>query len=320
MPVYTSIRYIDVMGCVSTAIMILLASAWIPIIGPFFGLLTPLPFLYYATKLGPFQGSKVIIITFLIIGLIAKLIGHTHLILFCLEFGLLGLIISWLYRKNLTVGLTIFLSTGFMLLMGLIFLYAIALSKGMGPIELFLGHLQKNLTEMISFYDRVGLNEDKADQIKIIGQTITQALLRVSPSIIIVVTGLTVWLNVIISKPLFILRNLKYPEFGSLDRWKAPEVMVWGLIASGFALFFTGGIVRLIAVNALIVISAIYIFQGLSIVLFILNKYNVGRGMRFLVYFLILFQQIMLLGLFFAGLFDQWLDLRKIHKKREVET
>jgi hypothetical protein len=36
----------------------LLASVWIPIVGPFLGLFTPLPFLYYSAKLGVSQAVK----------------------------------------------------------------------------------------------------------------------------------------------------------------------------------------------------------------------------------------------------------------------
>jgi hypothetical protein len=38
--------------CVGPALALLLASVRIPIVGPFFSLLTPLPFLYYSAKLG----------------------------------------------------------------------------------------------------------------------------------------------------------------------------------------------------------------------------------------------------------------------------
>jgi uncharacterized protein YybS (DUF2232 family) len=93
--------------------------------------------------------------------------------------------------------------------------------------------------------------------------------------------------------------------------------MVWGVIAAGFALFFPIASIRLLAINSLIVMSVIYVFHGLSIVLFFFNKYRVPKWARFGSYILIVFQQIFLVGLAFAGLFDQWIDFRKIHKKEE---
>jgi uncharacterized protein YybS (DUF2232 family) len=60
---------------------------------------------------------------------------------------------------------------------------------------------------------------------------------------------------------------------------------------------------------------AIYLFHGLSIILFFLNKYNVPSWIRAGVYILIMVQQLFLGVLALAGLFDQWVDFRKIHRR-----
>ena len=132
----------------------------------------------------------------------------------------------------------------------------------------------------------------------------------------IVSTGFVVWINIVISRPLFRVLNLKYPEFDPMDRWHAPDLMVWGVIASGFTLFLSIPGVKLVAINGLIVMLAIYVFHGLAILLFFLNKYRVPSWLRFGIYFLIFFQQIFLIVLALAGLFDQWVDFRKLHRKK----
>jgi uncharacterized protein YybS (DUF2232 family) len=86
---------------------------------------------------------------------------------------------------------------------------------------------------------------------------------------------------------------------------------------SGFALFFLSGGIKLIAINVLIVIMAAYLFHGLSIILFFLNKYKIPSWMRIGIYFLIIVQQLFLAVLALAGLFDQWIDFRKIHRRAE---
>ena len=311
-------KFTDVMGCVSTAVILLLVSAWIPFIGPLFSLLTPLPFLYYTTKLGPYQGLKIVFLSFLIIGLIAKLIGSMHLIFLCVELGLLGLIISEIFRRGLTFGLTIFWGTTFMLSIGLIFLLLIGLSKKMGPIEFILDYFQTNLSEFINASKDMTLEQEKIIHLQEFSKLLSDFISKVYPSFAIIGTGLIVWGNVIISKPLFRIRNLKYPEFGPMDHWSAPEPMVWGFIAAGFTAFFATTTVRLLAVNAIIVMSVIYVFHGISIVLFFLNKYNVHPWVRFGIYLLIIFQQLFLVMLALAGLFDQWMDFRKIFKNKTV--
>jgi uncharacterized protein YybS (DUF2232 family) len=109
--------------------------------------------------------------------------------------------------------------------------------------------------------------------------------------------------------------RLAYPDFIPTDRWQAPERMIWGVIAAGFALFLLSGSIKLLAMNAIIVMMAIYVFHGLSILLFFLNKYRVPSLIRIGLFFLIVFQQVLLGVLALAGLFDQWVDFRKIGRR-----
>lgn len=304
-----------VMGCAGPVILLLFASAWIPFIGPFFSLLTPLPFLYYATKLGLLEGLKVAGITLLVVGLLAKLAGYPQIIIFCLEFGLVGLILSEIYRRKYTFGFTMFWGTCATLIIGAIFLTLIALSQKTGPVEMILGFFKDNLGATIRAYEEMGLEPEKVAQLQEYGKILTDILSMIYPALSIVGSGLVIYIAVAISKPLFRLGHIQYPEFAPMDQWQSPELMVWGVIAAGFALFLSIGGIRFVAINGLIVMAVIYVFHGLAIVLFFFNKYRVPHWVRFGVYVLVLFQQIFWIVLALAGLFDQWIDLRRIHKR-----
>jgi len=258
----------------------------------------------------------IVVITLLTVVLIAKLMGFPEVLFLCLEFGLLGLIISEIYRRGYSFGFTIFLGTSLMLILGSIMLVLIGLTQNMGPLELILNYFQANLKETIHSYDNMGWDQEKILQLEEYSKVLVRVISKVYPSLMVVGTGFVVWINVVVSKPLFHFGNLKYPEFGPMDRWRTPELMVWGVIAAGFSLFLPIAGVKLFAMNALIVMMTIYVFHGLSVVLFFLNKYRVPPWIRFGVYFLIIFQQIFLVGLAMAGLFDQWVDFRKIHQKK----
>ncbi len=308
-------RLTDVMGCAGPVVLILFASVWIPFVGPFFGLLTPLPFLYYAVKLGRHQGLIITAVTLLMVGLIANLAGYPQIIIFCLEFGLVGFILSEIYRRKVTLGFTMFWGTCSTLVIGAIFLSLIALSRKMGPMEMILQFFQANVSETIHAYKEMGLEPEKVAQLQGYGKLLTDIIAKVYPALSIVGSGLVVYIAVVLSRPLFRMGNLRYPDFAPMDQWQSPDLMVWGLIAAGFALFLLGGGIRLLAINALIVMAVIYIFHGLAIVLFFFKKYHVPRWIRFGVYLLILSQQIFWIALALAGLFDQWIDFRKIHKR-----
>ena len=305
-----------VLGCVGTAIALLLASVWIPIGGPFFSLLTPLPFLYYSAKLGVSQAVKLTCVSILATGLIAAITRQPQLIFLCLEFSVLGLILSEIFRRKLPIGISVLLGTCLLLLIGLVVLAVAGLRKNLGPMEMVHSYLLESLEETARIYAQVGVDPEKAGEFQEYLEALKQGIALVYPSLMVMGTGFVVWLNVILSRPLFRKGNLEVPEFGALDQWQSPELMVWGLIAAGFSLFLSFSPLRLVAVNALVIMLAIYFFHGLSILLFYLNKYRVPPWMRFGVYALIVLQQFLVIGVTMAGLFDQWLDLRRIHQKK----
>ena len=296
--------------------VLLLASVWIPIAGPFFSLLTPLPFLYYSAKLGVSQAVKLTCVSILVTGLIAAITRQSQLIFLCFEFSVLGLILSEIFRRKMSIGTSVLLGTCLLLLMGLLVLAVAGLRKNLGPLEMVYAYLLESLEETARIYTQVGADPEKAGAFQETLKALKEVVALIYPSLIIVGSAFVVWLNVIMSRPLFIKRNLEVPDFGALDRWKSPELMVWGLIAAGFSLFLSFSPLRLVAVNALVIMLAIYFFHGLSVLLFYLNKYRVPPWMRVGVYALILLQQILVVGVTMAGLFDQWIDLRRIHQKK----
>ena len=296
--------------------VLLLASVWIPIAGPFFSLLTPLPFLYYSAKLGVSQAVKLTCVSILVTGLIAAITRQSQLIFLCFEFSVLGLILSEIFRRKMSIGTSVLLGTCLLLLMGLLVLAVAGLRKNLGPLEMVYAYLLESLEETARIYTQVGADPEKAGAFQEYLKALKEVVALIYPSLMIVGSAFVVWLNVIMSRPLFIKRNLEVPDFGALDRWQSPEIMVWGLIAAGFSLFLSFSPLRLVAVNALVIMLAIYFFHGLSVLLFYLNKYRVPPWMRVGVYALIVLQQILVVGVTMAGLFDQWIDLRRIHQKK----
>ena len=309
------IKIPDVLGCIGSVIFLLFVSNWLPFIGPFFSLLLPLPFLFYTSKLGVRRGLITVLITLLAISVIVRLAGYPQIIIICLEFAIVGLVISEIFRRELSFALTVFWGTLIMLLIGGIFLFVIGLTKGMGPIELILNYFVSNLNKTIGFYENMGLEPDKVAQLKEYGKIISHVISQVYPAMLVIGTSFVIWLNVVVSRFIFRLGGIKYPDLGQIDRWQAPEFFVWVVIAAGFALFFKVTGLKFIAINVLIVLSVIYTFHGLSIVIFFFNKYKVPVWIRYGAYILIIVQQLFLIILALAGLFDNWIDFRKIHKK-----
>jgi len=303
-----------------SVILILLTSVWMPIIGPFFSLILPIPFLFYFCKLEMKEGFIDCTIALFIVGLLGSLTGQPYLFMFCLEFGVVGLVISELFKRQLSIGATVFWGTASMLLMGVVFLFLTGMYKGQGSFNMILVYIQNNLSKTIEIYQQSGIEQEKIEQIKQAFDFLSKLIARIYLALIIVCTGFVVWLNVILAKPVFRIGRLDYPDFGDFARWSAPEFLVWGIIGAGFALFLPATGIRFIAENLLVVLAVIYLFHGLSIMMFFLNKHRMPGWARIGIYFLVVLQQIFLILLAVVGLFDQWVDFRKIHKKIDPES
>ena len=75
---------------------------------------------------------------------------------------------------------------------------------------------------------------------------------------------------------------------------------------------------KIIGLNILLVLMTIYFFQGIAIVSFYFEKKQFSRMLRFVLYSLIALQQIVLLVVIGLGIFDMWLNFRKLEIKKDL--
>jgi uncharacterized protein YybS (DUF2232 family) len=310
----------DVLGCAGATLLLLLFSQLIPVVGLLPGLLIPQPFILYGVRLGTLQGAKVSAAALLIVLLASILGGFPRATLICLEFGALGLFIAELHRRRLGIGTTVLLGTAALAVMGLLLLLAVGLPMGKAPWTLVLDYFRSNLNETIRSYEAMGLGPEGIERLRAYGMRIRSIVEQVYPSLLVTGAAVVVWVNVLVSLRVLRKRDLPVPEYEPLDRWRSPEGMVWGFIGSGFAFFLPWSGVRFLAVNVLVVIASVYVFHGLSILQFYLKKLRFPRFLQLAAYLLILMQQILLVGLALAGLFDQWVDFRKISRNQAIQN
>jgi len=121
----------------------------------------------------------------------------------------------------------------------------------------------------------------------------------------------TVWVNLLAGRLLFRRTGLPFPDFGDLAAWKAPERLVWILIAAGGMVIVPLEGAAIVGMNLLILCGLIYLFQGLAIAAFFFRQKQVPAMFRWLFYALLLVQQYMLIIVIAFGLFDMWVDFRK---------
>ena len=292
--------------------LVFLTVAFVPILSAMMLIMIPLPVLYYFHKLGRGGGLLVLVISLVIVGAAQQAVGISFSIAVFIILGALGLIISELFRKRITAGWTVTAgaTAGLLVLGGLII--ADASWQGKLPWEHIYTYIYAMVQENIRLYAQLDLPAEQLQFIKENAEKIARALTYAFPSLAWISVAAIVIINIIPAGILFRMRGLDIPEFGPLSRWKTSDHLVWILIGAGAGILAPWTAVKIISLNLLIVCCFAYLVQGLAIVEFFFQKKRVPLILRMLFYFLIVIQQYLLLFVIAAGLFDLWIDFRKL--------
>lgn len=301
-------------GIIISSFVFLVVSST-PIVGSIGLIFIPLPILYYYSKLDRTQGLVVFVASLLVLVISYKLLDSKVNLPFFFLLGSLGLILSEILRKNYSIEKTVFHSTVALLTLGFTVLIYYNVKTGRTPWGLIEFYISESIQENIRLYSQLDISSEQVNLIKENADQIREGIISVFPALVLISTSFIVWLNILAGKLIFQRRGLWYPDFGNLACWKVADWMIWFLILSGGLFLVAAGMIKIVALNLLIVFLFIYMFQGLAIISFFFKKKNVPEFIRIICYFLIFGQQFLLLLVVGLGLFDIWLNFRKLDKK-----
>jgi uncharacterized protein YybS (DUF2232 family) len=292
-------------------------SVHIPVIGIFFALFIPLPVLFYRSKLGRKNG---VIIPAATVIVMAAVVGRLSFdIFFLVEMLLLGFVLSEMFEQNVSIEKTVLLTCGAVVasLVAGLFFYSVMVSKGMGA--LVSDYVAQNILLTVSLYKGMGVPEDTIRMIQDSLEQIQYVLVRIIPALVIMSTLFVSWASILLARPVFRAKHIDFPAFGPLNQWKAPEVLVWGVIASALLLFVPVNGLKMLGLNGLLILMVVYFFQGIGIAAFFFEKKRFPRLLRVFLYSLIGLQQLVVLIVIAFGFFDVWADFRKVAVDKRAE-
>jgi uncharacterized protein YybS (DUF2232 family) len=290
----------------------LLAVVLIPFIGPVTIIMTPLPILYFWFRLGRIQTLAALTVAILVVAGILSLLERSANVLALMMISLTGIMIAVVLQKRYSIGKTFALASLVLFFSGIGFFLYYALHSGVAPWRLVELYIEGIIKENLKLYAQMNISEEQINLIRENTSEITQFFSNIFPALALSGAILTVWLNVLAGRSLLQRCSAGgFPDFGDLTLWKAPDTLVWLLIASGMMVLAPVEILETIGTNLLIICCLIYLFQGLAIVGFFFKHKKVPTFFRWLFYMLIVVQQYMVVLVIAFGLFDIWVDFRK---------
>jgi len=285
--------------------------ALIPFVGPLVLILTPLPILYYSSRLGRLRGLTVLAFSILAAYVILDLAAHRANLSVLFMIGFTGVLLSEVLKRNFSVEKTLLLASSALFCCGAAFVLYHAFRSGIAPWRMVETHVARVIEENIKLYAQMNISDEQVQMIRESAPQLTLFFAGIFPALGLSGIALTVWVNLLAGRRLFQASGVAFPDFGDLAAWKAPERLVWIVIIAGGMLFVPLEGITTVGMNLLIVSGLIYLLQGLAIAAFFFRQKQVPKMFRLLFYGLILVQQYMLIVIIAFGLFDLWVDFRK---------
>jgi uncharacterized protein YybS (DUF2232 family) len=274
-------------------------------------MLLPLPILYYRCKSGRAPAATIGAVA---LGLMALAAGGLGVDLFFFAvLLLLGLALGETFEQHKPVETCVLFSCGTAVATGAAGLIIYSAGSDRHVAAVLTDYAHTNLQLTLELYGQLGVSEESMYQLSRSMDQVAYMLVRMLPALTVASAMFTAWLNLLISRPLFRFGGLVYPDFNPLNRWKAPEPLVWAAVGSGILLLLPITWVKLLGLNGLIVLMTVYFFQGIAVMAFFFEKKSFPPLLRFMLYSLVAIQQILLLAVIGCGFFDMWINFRKLN-------
>ncbi len=289
----------------------------VPLVGFVFATGIPLPVMIFRMKLGRRAGAIICGSAALLIRIIYDGQG-ADLIMF-IGLMLLGLAMCEFFDTGYPVETTIAASCGLVLAVGAAVSLFYTAMAGINLEETLRNHIQQNLELTLELYRQMDVSPETIEAVSRSADRIQYVLIGLIPAFSIMSLLFVAWVNVVIARPVFRRLRLRFPDYGPLNRWKAPEYLVWVAISGGMMLLVPVAVFKMVGLNILLVLLTVYMFQGIAITSFYFQRKNFPRWVRITLYTIIFLQQYAMIAVIGLGFFDLWLDFRKLKQEEQPE-
>lgn len=299
-------------GGVLATLALQLAPAVLGPTGVMLNLLVPFPAAFALLRAGVSVGLGIVVLTTVGIWQLGTPAGAG---LYLLQFGSVSLLLGILLQRGWAWDRAAAATLAGSLLLTAGMIGGLAVQQGGTPEDLVNRYIAAEIESLQEVYREAEVPEERAAEFRNLIERTGEFLQKAWAGLAVAVTGALLLLQVLL---LNAFKAGRYAIAGPPFRlWKAPEPLIWPLIAAGFGTVFGTGAIELIALNCLVVLLPVYFLQGLAVISYFFWKKNFSPLLRTLGYFLIavINPQLPLLvaGM---GIFDLWIDFRKPRIKK----
>ena len=273
-------------------------------------LLSPFPLVFIFLQ----RGKQVaLVLMSLIFGVLWFLVGQDQALLFMAEYAVIALVLGEMiqgrYPGDWCIGVSSLVSAG----VSIILLVALLGNQETTVQDFFEKQIRAHFVQSIETFESVEKNKAEIAELKAFVDKTVGGFASAYPAFVFVGSLISAIANYALLRIVWgrIYSSELFSE-GTFAEWICPENFIWGFIAASAAWFLGHGIIADVGLNLFVVILVIYFAQGMSIVIHFFRTRKVPVFLWF-IFFILIFAQPILIGLIAGlGVFDIWLDFRKI--------
>jgi uncharacterized protein YybS (DUF2232 family) len=277
---------------------------------------TPLPAAYTGMRYGTVAAVVAVVLTGLLVFLAAS---QTAALMYLLQFGLPGAVLPWLLNRGVAWDKAVSAVLWAMVVVSLGGLLMFSALAGHSPItmagNLIDAEINQTKSAMQDMFAMADLPVDQKQEVSQALENMAVFLQKAYPGIAITVSGVMtlglVFFLTLLARGRYTVPGRAFPE------WKAPEKLVWLLIAAGFTVAFVDGFAGTFALNLLVILLPVYFLQGLAVIDCFFRRKAFSPIFRAIGYLLLTLINPLPMVVTGIGVFDMWADFRK---PREPES
>jgi uncharacterized protein YybS (DUF2232 family) len=292
-------------GLITAALFI--AAQIIPIGGATAMIFAPVPIMDYALGRDDWLFRSFGAVS-LAAAAITLAIGWPAGIAYLVTFGLGSMIICHMLENRRSFEMVVLVASVAMLIAGTFAAFAAAGSPA-ALADALRHSLSTGMTRGEQFYRMLGMDNPLNAETR---ATMLDVTVRLSPALVALSAACTVLLDLAVYWRWLDRGRIGYRLFTDLARWSAPEWLIWVLLATGFALFVPVTAISTIALDGFVCVATIYFCQGLAIMAFYFKMLSMPGLARGLIYFVTAIQPVLAALVCAAGIFDMWIDFRRL--------
>lgn len=301
---------------VITMLMTMFALLGIYLI-PFIIIFYPIPFIVLGVRHGIKFNVLALFASSLLVGILVDI--TTGFLIFIIM-GSLAITLAYMIRKRFSPTDILIISSGIVLIFIILTLYIISYITGVDFSSQLDTSFTLTLNNQLNIIKDMGLSDYEMAKIKDILQTTVEYMIIIIPTILMVSAFLLSYLNYWISTVVLKRIGYKTTNIPNFSKLRLPGNIILGTLI----LFLGASLIKYLKIfyyeaiflNITTFISFIFFIEGLSLIVYLMNKSNINKFLKAVLILFIVISFPLSVIISIVGLLDVIFDFRKLKKSK----